>query len=368
MEDLPRPAAEAEDELRRFFEVSPTMLCIAGFDGYFKRINPAWQATLGHTTAELLAVPYIDFVHPDDRARTIEEGVRLRVGHETIAFENRYRCSNTSYKWLLWRAHADFQTNRIYAAARDITEQKQAEDALKATAAELARSNEELAQFAYIASHDLQEPLRMVASFLKLIEKRYTDVLDDEGRKFIDFAVDGAKRMQLLIQDLLSLSRVQTRGRSPERTDCAKVFRGVMTDLQIAVAEADATVTCESLPTVMADSVQIAQVFQNLLANALKFRRSEPVRIHVGAVRGEEEWRFSVSDNGIGIDEEFYERIFGIFQRLCTGNDLPGTGMGLAVCKKIVERHGGQIWVDSKLGSGSSFFFTIPDNKGPVFG
>ncbi len=368
MQDLPRPAAEAEDELRRFFELSPIMLCIAGFDGHFKRINPAWQATLGHTTAELLAAPYIEFVHPDDRARTLEEGARLRAGNETISFENRYRCSNTSYKWLLWRAHADFQTNRIYAAARDITEQKQAEDALRATATELARSNEELAQFAHIASHDLQEPLRMVASFLQLIEKRYTDALDDEGKKFIGFAVDGAKRMQLLIQDLLSLSRVQTRGRSPERTDCAKVFRGVMTDLQIAVAEAEATVTCDALPTVMADSVQIAQVLQNMLANALKFRRSEPVRIHVAATRGEAEWQFSVTDNGIGIDSEFFDRIFGIFQRLRTGNDLPGTGMGLAVCKKIIERHGGRIWVESEPGRGSTFFFTIPDNKGPVFG
>jgi PAS domain S-box-containing protein len=368
MEDLPRTITGAEDELRRFFEVSPTMLCIAGFDGFFKRINPAWEATLGHTTAELLAAPYLDFVHPEDRARTLEEAAHLRVGEETIAFENRYRCQDGSYKWLLWRAHADFQTNRIYAAARDITDHKQAEDALKATAAELARSNEELAQFAYIASHDLQEPLRMVASFLMLVEKRYSGVLDDEGRKFIGFAVDGAKRMQLLIQDLLSLSRVQTRGRSPERTDLAMVFRGVMTDLQIAVAEADATVTCDALPTVMADGVQIAQVLQNLLVNAIKFRRSEPVRIHLGAVRGEDGWKFSVSDNGIGIEREFYDRIFGIFQRLRTGNDLPGTGMGLAVCKKIVERHGGRIWVESEPGRGSTFFFTIPDNKGPIFG
>ena len=357
-----------EEELRTFFEMSLDKLCIAGFDGYFKRINPAWQTSLGYTTEELLAVPCIDFVHPDDRASTVAEAARLRSGAETTAFENRYRRKDGSHIWLRWRAHADFQSELFYAVARDITDQKQAENALKASAAELARSNDELTQFACIASHDLQEPLRMVASFLKLIEKRYAPVLDADGKKFIGFAVDGARRMQTLIQDLLSLSRVQTRARPAESTDCAKVFRNVTTDLQIAIAEAGATITCDTLPVLMADSIQITQLFQSLLGNAIKFRSKVPIRIHVGAVRRDDEWEFSISDNGIGIEPQFFDRIFGIFQRLRTENDLPGNGIGLSVCKKIVDRHGGKIWLASEPGRGSTFFFTIPDNKPATFG
>lgn len=368
MPEIPAPDREADEELRTFFQLSTTMLCIAGFDGYFKRINPAWKTTLGHTTEELLAKPYIDFIHPEDRASTLQEAARLRIGMETVSFENRYRCKDGSYRWLLWRAHADFQTNKIYAAARDITDRKQTEDDLKKAVAELARSNEELAQFAHIASHDLQEPIRMVASFLQLIERRYQPLLDDEGRKYIGFAVEGAKRMQTLIHALLSLSRIQTRARPAEFTDCAKVFRGVVTDLQLSIAEADATVTCDALPNLMADSVQISQLLQNLIGNALKFRGKEPVRIHVGATRTPDAWQFSVSDNGIGIEAEFFERIFGIFQRLRPENDLPGTGIGLAICKKIVERHGGRIWVTSEPGRGSVFLFTIPDKKCPTPG
>jgi len=368
MQEDPRPGVQYEEALVKFFEMSLDMLCIAGFDGYFKRINAAWQSKLGYAVEEMLAVPYLDFVHPEDHTSTLSEAARLSAGMDTISFENRYRCKDGSYKWLLWHAHTDFQKNLIYAIARDITDRKQAEDVLKATAAELARSNDELAQFAYVASHDLQEPLRMVASFLQLLEKRYDGVLDPEGKKFIHFAVDGAKRMQALIQDLLSLSRVQTRARPAELTDCAKVFRDVMNDLQFVIAEAGATVTCDSLPIVMADSVQISQLLQNLLGNALKFRGNDPLRIHVGADRKDGEWEISVSDNGIGIGPQFFDRIFGIFQRLHSGSELPGTGIGLAVCKKIVERHSGRIWLESEPGRGSAFFFTIPDKKPPATG
>jgi PAS domain S-box-containing protein len=361
MQKFPRTGGEHEEDLQRFFEMSLDMLCIAGFDGYFKRINAAWQSTLGHTRDELLASPYLDFVHPDDRERTAAEAARLNAGMDTIAFENRYRCADGSYRWLRWQAHADAQASLIYAVARDITDRKHDEDALKATAAELARSNSELAQFAHVASHDLQEPLRMIASFVQLIDKRYGALLDDDGKNYVAFAVDGAKRMQVLIQDLLSLSHVQSHARPVEATDCAQVFRNVMTDLQIAIAEANATVTCDTLPVVLADGVQIAQLLQNLLGNALKFRNSVPPRIRVGAVPKDGGWEFSVSDNGIGIEPQFFERIFGIFQRLQA--DLPGTGIGLAVCRKIVERHGGRIWVESAPGRGSTFFFTIPDKE-----
>ena len=354
---------EHQEELVKFFEMSLDMLCIADFDGYFKRVNAAWQATLGFSKEEFSAVPYVDFVHPEDREGTLAEAASLRVGMDTVSFENRYRCKDGSYKWLRWRAHADFETQLIYAIARDITDRKYAEDRLQETAAELKRSNDELSQFAYVASHDLQEPLRMITSFLQLLEKRYHAALDEDGKKFIHFAVDGAKRMQSLIQDLLSLSRVQTRAKVPMQTDCAKIFRDSVDNLQIAIAEAGATVTCDSLPTVVADATQMTQLFQNLIDNALKFRGPVPGRIHVGAVRKGSEFEFSVADNGTGIEEQYYDRIFGIFQRLHAGGEFPGTGIGLAVCKKIVERHGGRIWVESTPGKGSVFHFTIPDRQ-----
>ena len=368
MQKKAHAVGEHQQELVKFFEMSIDMLCIADLNGYFKRLNAAWQATLGFTTEEMCAVPYLEFIHPDDRVATMTEAARLKVGMDTVSFENRYRCKDGSYKWLLWHAHADFQTNLIYAVARDITERKRAEDMLKATAAELSRSNDELSQFAYVASHDLQEPLRMVASFLQLLEKRYDSLLDEDGKNFIHFAVDGAKRMQALIQALLSLSRVQTRARPLGPVDCAKVFRDVNDNLRLAIAEADATVTCDALPEIVADSVQIAQLFQNLIDNAIKFRGTGTVRIHVGAMRRRGAWEFTVSDNGMGIEPQFFDRIFGIFQRLQTKEQLPGTGIGLAVCKKIVERHGGKIWIESEPGRGSTFFFTIPDKKPEVLG
>lgn len=368
MQTPPEPAGQYQEELVKFFEMSLDMLCIADADGYFRRINTAWQATLGFTTEELSAVPYVEFVHPDDRASTLAEAARLRVGMDTVSFENRYRCKDGTYKWLRWCAHADFNTGLVYAIARDITERKCAEDKLRETAAELMRSNDELSQFAYIVSHDLQEPLRMVASFLQLLEKRYEAVFDADGRKFIRFAVDGAKRMQSLIQDLLSLSRVQTQAKPATSTDCAQLFRNVMENLQIAVAEAKATVTCDRLPVIVADGTQIAQIIQNLIDNALKFRGTEAVKIHVGAIRRKDGWEFSVSDNGIGIEPEFYDRVFGIFQRLHSSAAFPGTGIGLAVCKKIVELHSGRIWVQSKPGSGATFFFAIPDKKASAAG
>jgi len=361
-------AGEHQQELVKFFEMSIDMLCIADLNGRFTRVNPAWAATLGFSADELCAVPYVEFIHPDDREATLAEAARLRVGMDTISFENRYRCKDGSYKWLLWRAHADFQTSQIYAVARDVTERKCAEDVLKATAAELMRSNSELSQFAYVASHDLQEPLRMVASFLQLLEKRYQSVLDEDGRRFIHFAVDGAKRMQALIQDLLALSRVQSRVRPFAPADCAKIFREVSDNLRVAIAEANATITCDSLPEIVADGIQIAQLFQNLLDNAIKFRGDAPVRIHVGAVRRPGAWEFCVSDNGIGIEPQFFGRVFGIFQRLQTKEQLAGTGIGLAVCKKIVERHGGTIWIESEPGRGTAFFFTIPDKKPDAIG
>jgi signal transduction histidine kinase/DNA-binding LacI/PurR family transcriptional regulator len=244
---------------------------------------------------------------------------------------------------------------RLYGQAQqEIAERKQAQ-------AELARSNAELEHFAYVASHDLQEPLRMVKSYLQLIKRRYVGQLDEDADEFIAFAVDGAGRMQALINDLLQYSRVTTRGKPFAPTDCAAVLDHALTNLKVAIEESGAVVSHDDLPTVPADDVQLTQLFQNLIGNATKFHKPDTrPEVHVGAERRSDEWLFSVQDNGIGIDPKHFERIFLIFQRLHSREEYEGTGIGLAVCKRIVERHGGHIWVESEPGKGATFRFTIP--------
>ncbi|MBF8267207.1 MAG: hypothetical protein HW388_715 [Dehalococcoidia bacterium] len=244
---------------------------------------------------------------------------------------------------------------------QDMTQRvKEREQALAQQAAELERSNQELQQFAYVASHDLQEPLRMVASYTQLLARRYQGKLDADADEFIAYAVDGANRMQRLINSLLEFSRVSTQGREPEPTDSAVAFQQAVSNLGMAMEESGAVVTHDPLPTVMADATQLTQVFQNLIGNAIKFHGEEPPRVHVSAEPKDNEWLFSVRDNGIGIEPEYFDRVFVIFQRLHSRLEYPGTGIGLALCKRIVERHGGRIWVESELGKGTTFYFTLP--------
>ncbi|MFA4901124.1 MAG: ATP-binding protein [Desulfobaccales bacterium] len=245
----------------------------------------------------------------------------------------------------------------------ELDERRKAERQLAQYAEELTRSNAELEQFAYVASHDLQEPLRMVASFTQLLGKRYRGKLDQDADEFIGFAVDGATRMQRLINDLLAYSRVGTRAKSFQFTDCNIVFRQTRDNLAKAIEDSGAIIFQDPLPTVEGDEMQLMQLFQNLVANAIKFRGAEPPQIQVSAKQKGTEWVFAVKDNGIGIAPEHQERIFSIFQRLHQRSEYPGTGIGLAICKKIVERHGGRIWVQSQSGNGSTFYFSIPKGK-----
>ncbi|MCA1993007.1 MAG: CHASE3 domain-containing protein [Coleofasciculus sp. S288] len=230
---------------------------------------------------------------------------------------------------------------------------------LKEANANLLRSNRELEQFAYVASHDLQEPLRAVNSYAQLITRKYQGNLDAKADKYLGYITEGATRMQQLINDLLAFSRVGTRGKPLESTDCETVLRQVLDNLKIAIAENHALVTHDPLPTVIGDEIQLIQLLQNLIGNAIKFRREEPPQVHISAKQRDNEWVFSVRDNGIGIESEYFERIFTIFQRLHSKSEYPGTGIGLAVCKKIVERHGGRIWVESTSGVGTIFYFTL---------
>jgi PAS domain S-box-containing protein len=252
----------------------------------------------------------------------------------------------------------EFDRLRIYGM--DITDRQQAEERLRQIADELKRSNSDLEQFAYVASHDLQEPLRMVTGFVQLLHRQYAGRLDADADKYIDFAVDGAKRMQTLINDLLAYARIGMRGRPATTTSAEAAFRQALANLCAGIEETAAEIARGELPEVRADDAQLVQLFQNLIGNALKFHGQAPPKIRVEARRQDDEWLFSVTDNGIGIAPEFRDRIFLIFQRLHGRGEYAGTGIGLAICKRIVDRHGGRIWVESQAGQGATFYFTLP--------
>ena len=249
---------------------------------------------------------------------------------------------------------------------RDVTAQREAEAALERYAVELEERNAELQQFAYVASHDLQEPLRMVTSFLQLLERRYADQVGDTGREYIGFAVGGARRMQALIQDLLAYSRVGTHGRGFERVDLGQVAQDVQTDLSVALSEAEGEIEIGALPTLHGDPVQLHQLLQNLVGNGLKFRqKGRPATVRISATRVREEgkpfWRIAVADNGIGLEQHYEDRVFQIFQRLHDRESYEGTGIGLAICKRIAERHGGRIWYEGRPGDGTTFYVLLAD-------
>jgi PAS domain S-box-containing protein len=248
----------------------------------------------------------------------------------------------------------------VFAAARDITDLKKNELIIKKYAEDLERSNLELQQFAYIASHDLQEPLRVITSYLQLIERRYKDKLDQDANEFIDFAVDASSKLQEMINDLLAYSRVGTKGNPFAETDITQALKQALNNLELIIEENHAVITYDALPTLMADENQIVTVFQNLIANSIKFHKpNQSPEIHISAEKKENLWLFSVRDNGIGIDLKYKDKLFVIFKRL-VGREYSGSGIGLAMCKRIIERHKGHIWVESELDKGSTFYFTIP--------
>ncbi|WP_276256101.1 PAS domain S-box protein [Halomontanus rarus] len=330
----------------------------------FVYINPAFEEVWGLDREDLYDDPlvFLESVHPDDRDRVQE----AFTGLPEREFDETYRIvrPDGEVRWI----HAggarvtdeDDEMARIVGIGEDITERTERERRLEQLVERLEESNERLEQFAYAASHDLQEPLRMVSSYLQLIERRYADALDDDGEEFLAFAVDGADRMRSMIEGLLEYSRVETRGNEFEPVELERVLEDVRENLQVTVEESDAEITAESLPRVEGDAGQLRQVLQNLLANAIEHSGSGPPRVHVAAERTGAEWTVSVTDEGVGIDPINQERIFEIFEGGHGETGYSGTGIGLALCERIVERHGGDIWVDSEPGEGATFSFTLP--------
>jgi len=307
---------------------------------------------------------WAEAIHGDDGGRVKAAQERHLHGGEAYCEEYRIRCKDGTYR--IWTDQGtalrkeNGEAYRMVGACSDITERKRAEEELHRLSEDLLRSNKELEQFAYVASHDLQEPLRMVSSYTQLLASRYQGRLDQDADDFINYAVDGATRMQRLIQDLLTYSRVTTRGSPFLPLDLQEALGEALANLHTAIIESSALVTNGELPTVNADRTQLVQVFQNLVGNAIKFRKQdEPPRVHVSAARSGNEWIIAVKDNGIGIDPQYFPRLFVIFQRLHGKQDYPGTGIGLAICQRIVERHGGRIWVESDPGEGATFRFTM---------
>ncbi len=472
---------QLEQELHQVFNFAPDIIFVAGFDGYFKKINPAAARLLEYSEEELLAFPVSQFMHPEDRSKTVLEEIILSRSTKAHYFENRYYTKSGAIKWLAWTLHPAYEEDLLFGVAKDITTKKEYEEKIKfhanllsavgqavvatdmegkviywndaavgiygwtATEAlgtmishlqtpisganavamqkhlqegkswsgefrarnksgtsfpalisnsciqnergevigiigvstditdskqnelilqknlkDLAASNEELEQFAYVASHDLQEPLRMVTSFLNKIETKYGGVLDDKGKKYIEFAVDGSKRMRQIILDLLEFSRIGRLEYDHEYINLTDLVEEIKILFRNQIEENKAMLVTSSLPTLQGHKAPLLLVFQNLIGNALKYKRNGICpEIHIMATEAESHWEFSVRDNGIGIDPEYFDKIFIIFQRLHNTAEFSGTGIGLAVTKKIIEKQGGTIWVKSEEGQGSTFYFTL---------
>jgi PAS domain S-box-containing protein len=361
----------AEATYQGILAISADAVVCVSEDQRITFFNQGAETTFGYRADEVLGQP-LEMLVPeyirDRHAQLVRDfaasGVPARRMGERGEISGRHK-DGTIFPAEASISRLDVGGTRVFTAVlRDVTERRKADEALAARARELARSNDDLQQFAYVASHDLQEPLRMVASYTQLLARRYRGKLDADADEFIGYAVDGVTRMQALINDLLAYSRAGSREAKRVQVSLEEVYERVLRTLGPSIEAAGATVTHDRLPVVWGDAGQLAQVLQNLIANAVKFRGGEAPRVHVSARRDGSEWLVSVRDNGIGIAPEFSARIFVIFQRLHSRSDYQGTGIGLAICRKIVERHGGRIWVESEPGQGSTFNFTLPDKSG----
>jgi PAS domain S-box-containing protein len=350
---------ESKERFQSAFVYAPIGMAIGSLEDRILRVNPAFCEMLGYSEAELLRMTWPELCRPEDR-----ESMPSGEADSSEPAEIRLRHKDGRTVHVQWNTSVvrDASGKPQYSIGQvvDITERKLAEEQIHKYAGDLERSNRDLQHFAYVASHDLQEPLRMVRGFVELLARRYEGKLGADADEYIHYAVDGATRMQNLIRGLLAYSRVGTQGKSFEPVDTGETLRSALMNLKAAMEESRADVTHDGLPTLPADDVQLAQLFQNLIGNAVKFRGSELPRIHVGVKDAGPEWEFAVTDNGIGFDPEHANRIFQMFQRLHGQNQYSGTGIGLALCKRIVERHGGRIGVEPAGGKGSAVGVSVP--------
>jgi PAS domain S-box-containing protein len=351
-------------------EAAPDPMVVVSQDGNIVLLNVQAEKQFGYRRDELVGQKVKNIIPEGFAERLIADGTRTAAEARAqqistgIELAGRRKDGSEFPIEIMLSPQESSDGIVVTAAIRDITQRKTSEEQLAKTIEELQRSNEELGQFAYIASHDLQEPLRMVASYTQLLSRKYKGKLDADGDEFISFAVDGARRMQGLIQDLLAYSRVGTKGRGLVDTSSEEALQQSLSNLRGAIEESGAQVTHGHLPGVLADRPQLIQLFQNLVGNAIKYHRPGIPVVHISASRnGGKKWIFSVQDNGMGIDSQYFAKIFDMFQRLHKREEFAGTGIGLAICKKIVERHGGSISVESQLGQGSTFRFALAESE-----
>ncbi len=351
------------EQFRSLADSIPNLAWWANGDGYITWYNQRWYEYTGTTPEQMEGWGWQSVHDPKMLPQVLERWKMSIVTGEPFDMEFPLLGADGVFRTFLTRVlplkDSAGQVLRWFGTNTDISVLKQAEERLMSVLADLERSNKELEQFAYVASHDLQEPLRMISSYTQLLAQRYEDQFDEKAKKYIDYAVDGAVRMQGLINDLLTYSRVNTQRKPFETIDSYSVLGAALQNLSATIKENRAIVINDDLPMVRADATQLSQLFQNLIGNAIKFRCADLPRIHVSARDLGSEWRFSVHDNGIGIDEKYADKVFVIFQRLHTKQEYPGTGIGLAICKRIVEHHGGRIWYESEPGKGSTFYFTL---------
>lgn len=349
--------------LRLLLEYTPAAIAMFDKQMNYQLVSRRWLDDYNLENQDIIGKNHYElFPEIPDTWKQIHQ--RCLQGASEQCDEDLFIRADGETQWISWEIRPwignSGDISGIIMNTEVVTERKQAKEKLKELNQELWQSNRDLEQFAYVASHDLQEPLRAVNSYAQLLSRKYQNNLDAKADKYLHYIMDGATRMQQLINDLLEFSRVGTRGKPLQATDSETIIQQAMENLKVAIAESKAIVTYDILPTVIADQTQLTQLFQNLIGNAIKFRRETPPNVHISAQNQGNEWTFVVRDNGIGMESEYLERIFTIFQRLHSRRDYPGTGIGLAICKKIVERHGGRIWVNSELGIGTTFYFTIP--------
>jgi PAS domain S-box-containing protein len=353
-----REQKRAEEDLERLFNLSLDLMCIAGLDGYYKQVNPAFEASLGYSREEIMSRQFVEFVHEDDRARTIKELERLGQGLPTVDFENRYLAKDGTYRWLAWRAMPLEDLGLAYAVARDVTEQKQTEEIVARQAEQLERSNAQLEEFAYAASHDLQAPLRAIANLAEWVVEDFPgDMPEDVAAHLAKLRVQ-VRRMQNLTDDLLAYSRA---GRVEDvvlAVDTAELIEEVTALL--APPQGLEIVTGSAMPKLATARSPLEQVFRNLVGNAIQHHDRTEGRIVVSAVDHDDEIEFSVTDDGPGIPEAEHDQIFTMFHRLASSERAESTGIGLALVKKIVEVHGGRVWLESPGERGTTFRFTWP--------